>query len=68
MTWGDKYTKDLKNINIIVISRNTSEKDSNNVFYCKSVEDCLELCKKKTSTIYLFLVVQLQTICLWKKI
>lgn len=68
MTWGDKYTKDLKNINIIVISRNTFEKDSNNVFYCKSVEDCLELCKKKTSTIYLFLVVQLQTICLWKKI
>lgn len=47
LSWGKEYLKDLRNINIIVLS-NTSNKKSEfpNVVYCNSVDNCLETCRK----------------------
>ncbi len=43
--WGEKYLKDLKNINIIVLSHEMKDSNFDNVTYCSSIDDCLELCK-----------------------
>lgn len=53
LSWGDDYINDLKNINIIVLSNQISDKlkenikkykEKVNVNYCASVKDCLKLC------------------------
>ena len=45
LSWGEDYLKDLKDINIIILSHtNTLVKEFPNVRYCNSVEDCLKLC------------------------
>lgn len=45
--WGESYIKDLKPINIIVLGKNKEIKtDLNNVFYCSSIEECLDICEK----------------------
>ena len=48
LTWGEKYVKDLKDINIIILSK-TKEKQEilSNVVYCSSIEEALNLCKKQ---------------------
>lgn len=45
LSWGDEYLKDLKDINMIILSRTkTHVKEFSNVRYCDSVEECLKLC------------------------
>lgn len=47
ITWGKSYVEDLKSINIIVLGNNKKVKtDLNNVFYCSSIEECLDICRK----------------------
>lgn len=47
VSWGEEYLKDLENINIIILSRDsTKTKEFPNVTYCNSVEECLNLCEK----------------------
>jgi len=46
ISWGEEYLKDLKNINIIILSHMKNPKNEfSNVIYCDSVEDCLKLCE-----------------------
>ena len=48
MTWGDEYTKDLQNINMIILSSDSNKKPKQkNIFYAESVEDCLKIAKEK---------------------
>ncbi len=48
MTWGDEYTKDLEKINMIILSSNSNQEiNSKNIFYAKSIEDCLKIAKEK---------------------
>ena len=47
ISWGDEYLKDLKDLNIIVLSRKNSETNGlPNVIYCNSIDECLKVCKK----------------------
>lgn len=47
LSWGEEYLKNLKNINIIVLSNTTNRKNEfPNVVYCNSVDNCLEVCEK----------------------
>lgn len=47
LSWGDGYLKDLKGINIIILSKTSrKEKEFSNVTYCNSIDECLEVCKK----------------------
>lgn len=47
VSWGDDYVKDLKEINIIVLSEtNKQQNEFPNVTYCNSIEDCLKVCEK----------------------
>lgn len=46
LSWGDDYVKDLKNINIIILSETINKKNEfSNVRYCNSIEDCLKVCQ-----------------------
>ncbi len=48
VSWGEKYIKDLKDINIVVISKSiNSYPKFINVFCCDSLKKCIDLCKKK---------------------
>jgi len=48
LSWGDEYLDDLKNINIIILSKaGNNKKEMPNVTYCKSIDDCLSVCEKK---------------------
>ncbi len=48
LAWGEDYLKDLKNINIIILSsKNLKKEEFPNVIYCNSIDDCLEVCKDK---------------------
>ncbi len=47
LSWGDDYVKDLKNINIIILSKTNKQlNEFSNVTLCNSVEDCLRICEK----------------------
>ena len=47
LSWEKYYLNDLKNINIIILSRiNDIKREYSNVTYCNSIESCLEMCKK----------------------
>lgn len=47
LSWEKNYLNDLKNINIIILSRiNDIKREYSNVTYCNSIESCLEMCKK----------------------
>ncbi len=46
LLWGNEYIEDLKDTNIIILSRNNNESELPNVTYCTSVEECLNLCKQ----------------------
>lgn len=46
ISWGDDYLKDLKDINIIILSGTSKQiNEFSNVTYCNSIEDCLKLCE-----------------------
>jgi dihydrofolate reductase len=48
IAWGEKYLDDLKDTNIIVLSRATfNENEFPNVTYCNSLEECINLCEKR---------------------
>lgn len=48
LLWGEPYTEDLKDINIIVLTHeNNIENKFQNVYYCNSVEQCLSLCEER---------------------
>lgn len=44
--WGEEYLRDLKNINIVILSRENCKSDFDNVKVCNSIDECLELCEK----------------------
>lgn len=47
ISWGEEYLKDLKNINIIILSHIKDPKNEfSNVTYCDSIDDCLKVCEK----------------------
>ena len=47
LSWGDEYLKDLKKINIIILtSKNNETNGFPNVTYCNSIDECLRVCKK----------------------
>lgn len=47
ISWGEEFIKDLRNINIIILSKtDKKENDFPNVKYCNSLEDCLKECDK----------------------
>lgn len=47
LSWGDDYLRDLKDINIVVLSEKSKQPNkSSNVTYCNSVDDCLKICKE----------------------
>ena len=47
ISWGDEYLKDLKDLNIIVLSRKNSETNGlPNVIYRNSIDECLKVCEK----------------------
>lgn len=47
LSWGDEYLKDLKNINIIILSEmNKQENKLKNVTFCNSIDNCLKVCEK----------------------
>ena len=46
LSWGEEYLKDLKNINIIILSeKNKNQNQFSNIVYCNSIEDCLKICE-----------------------
>lgn len=45
LSWGTEYINDLKNINIIVLTKKPKQ-NSDNIKYCSSIEECLDLCQK----------------------
>jgi dihydrofolate reductase len=48
LSWGEEYLKDLKDINIIILSsKNTQRKEFPNVIYCNSIAHCLEVCEDR---------------------
>lgn len=47
ISWGDEYLKDLKDINLIILSKDIKPKNNfANLTYCSSIEDCLQVCGK----------------------
>jgi len=46
LSWGNDYIKDLKNINVIILSEtNNNQNEFSNVTYCNSIENYLKVCK-----------------------
>lgn len=46
LSWGDEYLKDLKNINIIILTETSREKSEfSNVIFCNSIDNCLKVCE-----------------------
>ena len=47
ISWGDEYLKDLKDLNIIILSSKNNETNRfPNVTYCNSIDECLNVCEK----------------------
>lgn len=47
LSWGDDYLKDLKDINIIILSEKVKQQNKfPNVIYCNSVDNCLKKCEE----------------------
>ena len=44
---GDNYIDDLKDITIIIFSKEKQVSSYKNVIYCNSMENFLEICKRK---------------------
>ena len=47
ISWGEEYLKDLKDLNIIILSsKNIETKKIPNVIYCNSIDEVLKVCEK----------------------
>jgi len=46
-SWGNNYINDLKNITVLVLSREKRSSEYKNVIYCNSIEDLINTCKKR---------------------
>lgn len=46
LSWGEDYIKDLKDINIIILTTQKEYENKDNVKFCTSLEECLKLCEK----------------------
>ena len=47
ISWGEEYLKDLKYLNIIILSsKNIETKKIPNVIYCNSIDEVLKVCEK----------------------
>ena len=47
LSWGDEYLKDLRKLNIIILStENRETSEFSNVIYSNSIDDCLKKCKE----------------------
>lgn len=47
VSWGENYINDLKNTTVIVFSKEKQISNYDNVIYCDSLENFLEICKEK---------------------
>lgn len=47
ISWGDNYIDDLKDVTIIIFSKEKQVSNYKNVIYCNSMENFLEICKEK---------------------
>lgn len=47
ISWGDNYIDDLKDVTIIIFSKEKQVSSYKNVIYCNSMENFLEICKEK---------------------
>jgi dihydrofolate reductase len=47
VSWGDNYINDLKEISVIVFSKEENQSIYNNVIYCNSLEHFRDICKEK---------------------
>lgn len=53
ISWGDNYINDLKNITVIVFSKNEKNSEYDNVIYCNSLDQFKNICKiKKLNNIF----------------
>ncbi len=46
VSWGESYINDLKNIKIIVFSKENQKTEFDNVIYCNSLKQFKEICKE----------------------
>lgn len=47
LSWGEEYLKDLRKLNIIILStENRETSEFSNVIYSNSIDDCLKKCKE----------------------
>jgi len=57
ISWGDNYINDLKNISLIIFSKENKKSIYDNVIYCNSLDNFKEICKNNNfnniSTFYL---------------
>ncbi len=47
ISWGDNYINDLKDVMVIIFSKEEQKSNYENVIYCNSMENFLEICKEK---------------------
>jgi len=45
ISWGDNYINDLKNISLIIFSKENKKSIYDNVIYCNSLDNFKEICK-----------------------
>lgn len=47
ISWGDNYINDLKDVTVIIFSKDNQVSNYDNVVYCNSLENFSEICKQK---------------------
>lgn len=47
ISWGDNYIDDLKNTTVIIFSKEKQISNYDNVIYCNSLDNFLEICKER---------------------
>lgn len=47
ISWGDNYIDDLKDVTVIIFSKEEQKSNYENVIYCNSLENFLEICKQR---------------------
>ncbi len=47
ISWGENYINDLKDVTVIIFSKEKQVSNYDNVIYCNSLENFLEICKQK---------------------
>lgn len=47
ISWGENYINDLKDVIVIIFSKEKQVSNYDNVIYCNSLENFLEICKQK---------------------